>query len=206
MVGVVLLVVEARGDERKSPVGSAAERKRYSLVVWLPASIIRYWPSRVRPTPRLKRASSSKRTRASSSRARRGCGGRCGRGAWWSRLRWSRRGCGSRRPRRGADALGGVGQVGPGAQGWIITANVERVLAEAGGIGGVGEQVAVGADGHAADGHEGVSLGEEVDVEDDLLGLGGVEGRIEFCRAKGVWSAARRQRMGYWLPSTVRVV
>ena len=52
---------------RKSPVGSAAARKRYSLVVWLPASIMRYWPSRVRPTPRLKRSSSSWRTMVSSA-------------------------------------------------------------------------------------------------------------------------------------------
>jgi len=29
---------------RNSPVGSLAARKRYSLVVWLPASIRRYWP------------------------------------------------------------------------------------------------------------------------------------------------------------------
>ena len=45
-------------------------------------------------------------------------------------------------------------------------ADVERVLAVAGGVGGVGEQVAVGADGHGADVHEGFALGERVDVED----------------------------------------
>ena len=52
-------------------------------------------------------------------------------------------------PGEGADALGGVGQVGRrGAQ----VADVERVLAEAGGVSGVGEQVAVGADGHGCRG------------------------------------------------------
>ena len=48
-------------------------------------------------------------------------------------------------PGERADALGGVGQVLHRAQ----VADMQRVLAEAGGVGGVGEQVAVGADGHA---------------------------------------------------------
>lgn len=83
-------------------------------------------------------------------------------------------------PGEGAGALGGVGEVGPGAKGWIITADVEGVLAEAGGVGGVGEEVAVGADREGAEGHEGVAFGELVDVEDDLFGLGGVEGGVEI--------------------------
>ena len=77
---------------------------------------------------------------------------------------------------------------------------MQRVLAEAGGVGGVGEQVAVGADGQGADGHEGLAFGEDVDVEDDLLGLGGVEGGVEV----GVGGGAAAW-MGYWRPSTVRV-
>src|ERR1035441_3757965 len=56
---------------------------------------------------------------------------------------------------------------------------------EEGGVSGVSEQVAVGADGHAAEGHEGFSLGKDIHVEDDLFRLGGIEGRIEVCTAKG---------------------
>ena len=78
-------------------------------------------------------------------------------------------------PGQRSDALGCVWEVGERAQ----VADVERVLAEAGGIGGVGEEVAVGTDGHGSDVHEGLALGERVYVEDDLLGLGRIEGGVE---------------------------
>ena len=78
-------------------------------------------------------------------------------------------------PGDGADALSGVWELDARAE----VADVERVLAESGGVGGVGEEVAVGADGHCAERHEGMAFGERVDVEDDLLGLGGVEGGVE---------------------------
>ncbi len=94
-------------------------------------------------------------------------------------------GAGVGRPGERANPLGGVGQVGEGAQDWIVTANVERELAEAGGVSGVSEQVAVGADGHAAEGHEGFSLGKDIHVEDDLFRLGGIEQRIEVSTAEG---------------------
>ena len=42
-------------------------------------------------------------------------------------------------PGQRADALGGVWEIGERWQGWIHTADVERVLAKAGGIRGVGE-------------------------------------------------------------------
>lgn len=53
---------------------------------------------------------------------------------------------------------------------------MKGVLAEAGVIGGVSEQGAARGDGHIADGHEGLALGEFVYVKEDLLGLGFVEG------------------------------
>ena len=102
-------------------------------------------------------------------------------------------------PDDGADAEGGVGQVLHGAE----VANVEGVLAIAGLVGGVGEEVAIGRDGEGAEGHEGFALGELVDVEDDLLGLR----RGSHCEgtSTGPW-ARRREWMAYWLPSTVRVM
>ena len=45
---------------------------------------------------------------------------------------------------------------------------MEGVLAEAGGVGGVGEVAAVVGDVGVADGEEGVAFGELVAVEDDL--------------------------------------
>ena len=100
-------------------------------------------------------------------------------------------------PGEGADAFGGVGKIGPGAQ----VADVEGVLAEAGGVSGVGEEVAVGADGEGAEGHEGMAFGEDVDVEDDLLGLGGVEGRVEVgsWRRRGGrgWDTGDPRRCGW---------
>ncbi len=47
--------------------------------------------------------------------------------------------------------------------------DVERVLAEAGGVYGVGEPASVVGDVGGADGEEGVALGELVAVEDDVL-------------------------------------
>lgn len=61
--------------------------------------------------------------------------------------------------------------------------HAELVVAVAGAVDGVGEQVAVVADDLAADGHELLALGEFVDVEDDLLG--GVEGAV-FAAMDGI--------------------
>ena len=73
-------------------------------------------------------------------------------------------------PDDGADALDFAGQ---GFAGFEIL-DVEGVLAEAGGVGGVGEPAAVVGDVGVADGEEGVAFGELVAVEDDLLGGVGV--------------------------------
>ena len=99
-------------------------------------------------------------------------------------------------PGQRSDALRCVWEVGERTQG----ADVEGVLAEAGGIGGVCEEVAVGADGHGSDVHEGLALGQRVYVEDDLLGLGWIEGGVEVgtgCGASamdGILAALDRAR------------
>ena len=58
--------------------------------------------------------------------------------------------------------------------------DVKRVLAEAAGIGGVGEEIAVGADGHGSDVHKGLAFGELVYVQNDLFRLGRIEGGVEI--------------------------
>ena len=58
---------------------------------------------------------------------------------------------------------------GEGFAGFEIL-DVEGVLAEAGGVDGVGEPAAVVGDVGGADGEEGVAFGELVAVEDDLFG------------------------------------
>ena len=70
-------------------------------------------------------------------------------------------------PGDGADALDFAGE---GFAGFEIL-DVQRVLAEAGGVGGVGEPAAVVGDVGGADGEEGVALGELVAVEDDFFGI-----------------------------------
>ena len=65
-----------------------------------------------------------------------------------------------RRPGEGADALCGIGEHLSGGE--IL--EVQRVLAEAGVIGGVGKQSKVGAEAHAANGHKRLILSELVDV------------------------------------------
>ena len=84
-------------------------------------------------------------------------------------------------PDEGADAFGGVGQVLSGRE----IAHMQRVLAEAGVVGRVGEQAAVGADGHGADGHVGLALRELIDVEQDLLGQAGLEAGFGADRSDG---------------------
>ena len=69
------------------------------------------------------------------------------------------------RPGKRADAFGGVREIVAGGE----IAHVQGVLAEAGRVGGVGEQRVVGADGHGADRHEGVAFGKLVHVQQDLL-------------------------------------
>ena len=56
--GVLVLVV-ALADEGEAAVGLVGGRTRDSVVMWLADSMTRNLPSRVRPTPRLKRSSSS---------------------------------------------------------------------------------------------------------------------------------------------------
>ena len=65
--------------------------------------------------------------------------------------------------------------------------DVQGVLAEAGGVSGVGEPAAVVGDVGCADGEKGVAFGQLVAVEDDFFL------RI-FVRAGRVRSAARRLR------------
>ena len=69
-------------------------------------------------------------------------------------------------PGDGADAFGGVSEVLAGGE----VADVQGVLAEAGVVGRVSEQVVVGADGHGAHGHEGLAFSKFVDVEEDFFG------------------------------------
>src|SRR5579862_7840064 len=69
-------------------------------------------------------------------------------------------------PNDGADALDGAGK---GLAGLEIF-DVEGVLAEAGGVSGVGEPASVFGDGGFSDGEKGVAFGELVAVEDDLFG------------------------------------
>ena len=92
-------------------------------------------------------------------------------------------------PHDGTDALGGVGEGLTGAQ----VLDVQRVLAEAGVVDGVGEQVLIVGDGEGAESHEGLADGKLVAVENDLLGC-----------VQGVESPLRRQWMAYCEPSTVR--
>ncbi len=68
-------------------------------------------------------------------------------------------------PDDGADALDLAGERFAGGK--IL--DVQRVLAEAGGVGGVGQPAAVVGNVGGADGEEGVALGELVAVEDDLF-------------------------------------
>ena len=108
-------------------------------------------------------------------------------------------------PDDGADALDFAGERLAGFQ--IL--DVQRVLAEAGGVGGVGQPAAVVGDVGCADGEEGVALGELVAVEDDLLGC--VEASVCVPVSKrdlghpGRCVAALRQWMAYCWPSSVRV-
>ncbi len=71
-------------------------------------------------------------------------------------------------PNNGADALGCVCEMVAGAE----VLDVERVLAEAGVVGGVGEQISVWADAHGAHRHEGLAPGEFVHIEQDPLRIG----------------------------------
>ena len=65
-------------------------------------------------------------------------------------------------PDDGADALDLAGQGFAGVE--IL--DMQRVLAEAGGVGGVGQPAAVVGDVGVADGEEGVALGQLVAVEE----------------------------------------
>ena len=69
-------------------------------------------------------------------------------------------------PDDGADALHFAWEGFAGGQ----VLDVQRVLAEAGGVGGVGQPAAVVGDVGVADGEEGVALGQLVAVQDHLLG------------------------------------
>ena len=68
-------------------------------------------------------------------------------------------------PRQGSDALGGIGERLTGAQ--IL--HLQTVLAEAGVVDGVGEQIVVVADHEAAEADELAVLAESVEVEQNFL-------------------------------------
>ena len=90
------------------------------------------------------------------------------------------------RPGHGADALDRAGE---GLAGFEVL-DVERVLAEAGEVDGVGEPAAVVGDVGGADGEEGLAFGELVAVEDDFFGT-----------SREPWTVPRlRQKMEYCLP------
>ncbi len=100
-------------------------------------------------------------------------------------------------PGDGADALGGVGQVVSGAE----VADVEGVLAEAGVVGGVGEEVAVGGDRECAEAMKGLPSASWLTSRMTCSGSAG-SGRDGTATGP---RAGRREWMGYWLPSRVRV-
>ena len=66
---------------------------------------------------------------------------------------------------------------GQGLAGFEVL-DVERVLAEAGGVGGVGEPAAVVGDVGGADGEEGVAFGQLVAVEEDFFERHPCAGRL----------------------------
>ncbi len=69
--------------------------------------------------------------------------------------------------------------------------DVQGVLAEAGGVERIGQQMIVVADVEGTEAEEGVAFGQRVQVEQEFFGR--------------VFGFARRQWIGYCLPSSVRV-
>ena len=95
-----------------------------------------------------------------------------------------------RGPDDGADALHFTGERFAGFE--IL--DVKRVLAEAGGVGGVGEPAAVVGDVGFADGEEGVALGQFVAVENHLLG---VDSQVAGVGIPAAIPRSPRARMGH---------